>query len=294
MSESTVGGPAGPGPSDDMSAADLAHLVVDSAAERQLAAESMPEFLFPEDMLPGAGEDQITLREGLRTAGARAFIVLAIIVTLDNLQTSGLAVLVSQHPVVLPRLDRGHHLRGGDLGRIPRFGHPADGLAGRPLPAPAHHRLGHPRVRADGGRDGLRHEHLRVLPGPPRCRHLAVEYEQRPRVVAGGYLSDQRARPDLRRHGHGPGPGPRRQSPPGGSHRHRGGRPQRLALGLLHPGHPHAVGGGLRLSHSRAAPRAVREEGRARGSSSATHLLPRPRSRRPSSGSCASARSRRS
>src|SRR5277367_4726238 len=93
MSETTAGGPAGPDPSDDMSAAELAHLVVDSAAERQLAAESMPEFLFPEDMLPGAGEDQISLREGLRTAGARAFIVLAIIVTLDNLQTSGLAVL---------------------------------------------------------------------------------------------------------------------------------------------------------------------------------------------------------
>src|ERR1700677_4208316 len=93
MSEPTVGGQATPGPSDGMSAADLAHLVVDSAAERQLAAESMPEFLFPEDMLPGAGEEQTTLREGLRTWGPRAFIVLAIIVTLDNLQASGLAVL---------------------------------------------------------------------------------------------------------------------------------------------------------------------------------------------------------
>ena len=29
----------------------------------------MPEFLFPEDMLPGAGEEQISLREGLRTTG---------------------------------------------------------------------------------------------------------------------------------------------------------------------------------------------------------------------------------
>src|SRR5580700_10951196 len=93
MGEPTIGEQASPGPSDDMSAAELAHLVVDSAAERQLAAESMPEFLFPEDMLPGAGEEQTTLREGLRSTGARAFIILAIIVTLDNLQTSGLAVL---------------------------------------------------------------------------------------------------------------------------------------------------------------------------------------------------------
>ena len=64
MSESTVGGPAGPGPSDDMSAADLAHLVVDSAAERQLAAESMPEFLFPEDMLPGPGRNRPRYAKG--------------------------------------------------------------------------------------------------------------------------------------------------------------------------------------------------------------------------------------
>src|SRR5271169_7131763 len=108
MSGPTVGGPAGPGPSEDMSATDLAHLVVDSAAERQLAAESMPEFLFPEDMLPGAGEDQISLREGLSTAGARAFVVLAIIVTLDNLQTSGLAVLA-------PNIQSSFHVSTGAI-----------------------------------------------------------------------------------------------------------------------------------------------------------------------------------
>src|SRR5580700_7826230 len=108
MSEPKAGGQAGPGPTDDMSAADLAHLVVDSAAERQLAAESMPEFLFPEDMLPGAGEDQITLREGLRSSGARAFIVLAIIVTLDNLQTSGLAVLA-------PNIQSSFHVSTGAI-----------------------------------------------------------------------------------------------------------------------------------------------------------------------------------
>src|SRR5580698_5301354 len=108
MSEPTGGGQAGPGPTDDLSTADLAHLVVDSAAERQLAAESMPEFLFPEDMLPGAGEDQISLREGLRTAGARAFIVLAIIVTLDNLQSSGLAVLA-------PNIQSSFHVSTGAI-----------------------------------------------------------------------------------------------------------------------------------------------------------------------------------
>src|ERR1700722_11265581 len=119
MSEPTAGEPASPAPSDEMSTADLAHLVVDSAAERQLAAEAMPEFLFPEDMLPGAGEDQITLREGLRTAGARAFIVLAIIVTLDNLQSSGLAVLA-------PNIQSSFHVSTGAITFVA-------GIAGRVL-----------------------------------------------------------------------------------------------------------------------------------------------------------------
>ena len=85
--------PTATGSSDATSPADLARLVVDSAAERERATESTPEVVLPEDMLPGAGEGQTTFREGLRTAGSRAFITLAIIVTLDNLQASGLAVL---------------------------------------------------------------------------------------------------------------------------------------------------------------------------------------------------------
>src|SRR5580704_11873244 len=93
MSEPTAGEHASPAPSDDMSAADLAHLVVDSAAERQLAAEAMPEFLFPQDMLPGSSEEAMSLRDGLRKTGYRTFVILAIIVTLDNLQSQGLAVL---------------------------------------------------------------------------------------------------------------------------------------------------------------------------------------------------------
>ena len=82
----------------------------------------------------------------------------------------------SQHPVLVPRQHRRHHLRGGYLGRLPGPGHRADGLAGRPLPTGAHRRLGHLRLRADGGRHGVRHQHLRVLPGPLRRRHLAVEH----------------------------------------------------------------------------------------------------------------------
>jgi ABC-type branched-subunit amino acid transport system ATPase component/predicted MFS family arabinose efflux permease len=44
-------------------------------------------------MLPGTREERTSLREGLRRAGSSTFVVLAIIVALDNLQSSGLAVL---------------------------------------------------------------------------------------------------------------------------------------------------------------------------------------------------------
>src|SRR3984957_15712508 len=108
LSQPPAGGPASPGPADALSAADLAHLVVDSAAERQLVAESTPGVLLPEDMLPGAGEEQLSLREGLRTSGRRAFIVLALIRPLENLQTSGLAVLA-------PNIQASFHVSTGAI-----------------------------------------------------------------------------------------------------------------------------------------------------------------------------------
>ena len=60
--------------------------------------------------------------------------ILAIIVTLDNLQTQGLAVLRAQHPVLVSRQHRGYHLRGRDLGRLRGLGHRPHGLAGGPVP----------------------------------------------------------------------------------------------------------------------------------------------------------------
>ena len=91
-----------------MSPAELAHLVADSADERQRAADSAKEVLLPEDLLPGAGEEAMSLREGLRKAGARTFVILAIIVTLDNLQSQGLAVLA-------PNIQSSYHVSTGAI-----------------------------------------------------------------------------------------------------------------------------------------------------------------------------------
>jgi ABC-type branched-subunit amino acid transport system ATPase component/predicted MFS family arabinose efflux permease len=90
-----------------LSAADLAHLVADAADERQ-RSEAAQEVLLPEDLLPGVGEKAMTLREGLRSAGAKTFVILAIIVTLDNLQSQGLAVLA-------PNIQSSYHVSTGAI-----------------------------------------------------------------------------------------------------------------------------------------------------------------------------------
>jgi ABC-type branched-subunit amino acid transport system ATPase component/predicted MFS family arabinose efflux permease len=75
------------------SPADLARLLSDTAQERHAAARASEEVLLPEDLLPGTREERTSLRNGLRKFGFSTFTVLAIIVALDNLQSSGLSVL---------------------------------------------------------------------------------------------------------------------------------------------------------------------------------------------------------
>ncbi len=93
MSEPSA--PAAPGPAapSGESPAELARLLADTAQERLSASKAQEEVLFPEDLLPGTREERTTLREGLRKAGTSTFVILALIVALDNLQSSGLSVL---------------------------------------------------------------------------------------------------------------------------------------------------------------------------------------------------------
>ncbi len=93
LSEPTAPGTPLVGPDAPLLSADLAHLVADPAAEREQAVGSVQDVLLPQDMLPGSQEEAMSLREGLRKAGARTFIVLSIITSLDYLQSGGLAVL---------------------------------------------------------------------------------------------------------------------------------------------------------------------------------------------------------
>lgn len=93
MSDVPVVTPPASDSGDGATPADLARLVADTAQERHRGASAVEEVLFPEDMLPGTREEHTSLRNGLRKAGYRSFVVLALIVFLDNLQSSGLAVL---------------------------------------------------------------------------------------------------------------------------------------------------------------------------------------------------------
>ncbi len=89
------------------SPADLARLVAQAASEREEAATE-EEIVFPEEMLPGTREERTPLGQGLRKYGISTFAVLAVIVFLDNLQSSGLAVLA-------PNIRSSFHISSGAI-----------------------------------------------------------------------------------------------------------------------------------------------------------------------------------
>ena len=86
----------------------LAQMVVDQSEERLQAARINEEVVLPEDALPGTREERTAFRTGLQRAGSRSFIILAIIVFLDNLQGSGLSTLA-------PNIQSSLHVSSGTI-----------------------------------------------------------------------------------------------------------------------------------------------------------------------------------
>jgi ABC-type branched-subunit amino acid transport system ATPase component/predicted MFS family arabinose efflux permease len=72
----------------------------------EIQGDVSDDFVLPEDLLPGTQEERTSLRQGLRKTGFSSFVVLAIIVALDNLQSSGLAVLA-------PNIRASYHVSSG-------------------------------------------------------------------------------------------------------------------------------------------------------------------------------------
>jgi ABC-type branched-subunit amino acid transport system ATPase component/predicted MFS family arabinose efflux permease len=73
-------------------AASLADAVLTAEAERQ-AEQSAEEVLFADDLLPGVGQEAVSLKEGLRLGGSFTFFMLLLLSCVENLEQASLAVL---------------------------------------------------------------------------------------------------------------------------------------------------------------------------------------------------------
>jgi ABC-type branched-subunit amino acid transport system ATPase component/predicted MFS family arabinose efflux permease len=75
-------------------AAQLAVAVLDAEAEREAQqAAAKEQVLFANDLLPGVGDERLTLREGLALGGMFTFVVLMLLASFEELETATLAVL---------------------------------------------------------------------------------------------------------------------------------------------------------------------------------------------------------
>jgi ABC-type branched-subunit amino acid transport system ATPase component/predicted MFS family arabinose efflux permease len=74
--------------------AGLVQAVLEAEAEREaLQAEAHEEVLFADELLPGVGGEQMTLREGVLRGGLFAFVVLVLLQSFDELEGATLGVL---------------------------------------------------------------------------------------------------------------------------------------------------------------------------------------------------------
>src|SRR3954471_19374177 len=75
-------------------AAQLAVAVLDAEAEREAQqAAAQEEVLFATDLLPGVGEDEVSLGRAVRIGGVSTFVVLMLLRSLEELESATLSVL---------------------------------------------------------------------------------------------------------------------------------------------------------------------------------------------------------
>ncbi|MGA4544186.1 ATP-binding protein [Uniformispora flossi] len=81
-------------PPDTSVAAGLAAGLIDAEAERQARqAESAREVLFADELLPGVGDEQLSLRQGLAAGGTATFVTLTALAAMDELESAALGIL---------------------------------------------------------------------------------------------------------------------------------------------------------------------------------------------------------
>ena len=81
------------GTAEEDTAALTATLLSEESARRGAQARAGEQVLFADDLLPGVGDEEMPLREGLAMGGAFTFIVLLVLNSLDELEQAAMAVL---------------------------------------------------------------------------------------------------------------------------------------------------------------------------------------------------------
>jgi len=81
------------GTAEDDTAVLTAALLSAESARRDAQARAGEQVLFADDLLPGVGDEEMPLREGLKMGGAFTFIVLLVLNSLDELEQAAMAVL---------------------------------------------------------------------------------------------------------------------------------------------------------------------------------------------------------
>ncbi|HEX6656571.1 MAG TPA: MFS transporter, partial [Ilumatobacter sp.] len=75
---------------DTTSTSSLATAVIDEGRSRQ---GEIDDVVFPDELLPGAGDEAVGLREGLKRVGAYTFLILLALNSLDELEAATMTVL---------------------------------------------------------------------------------------------------------------------------------------------------------------------------------------------------------
>ena len=140
----------------------------------------------------------------------------------EELESATLSVLAPDLRDAFGVEQRRHRVPRRGVGCVPRARRAADGLAGRPIPPSADHRLGEPRVRRLPRVVRSGHQRVPAVLGAARCRRREVEH------ATGAGFDDRRRLPDQRARSHqrvaGDGWPSGRRAQPGRRRRHRGGR----------------------------------------------------------------------
>ena len=79
-------------PDDVTDASSLAGAVLQAEAERQ-AEQQETDVLFADDLLPGVGDEKLTLKEGVAVGGTFTFVMLLMIAGFENFESATLGVL---------------------------------------------------------------------------------------------------------------------------------------------------------------------------------------------------------